>query len=186
MNINKTRRSSAAISLVLLGGTSLSLVGCNKPSEPPVQQTQNQAEVQQTFITEEAKALQEQAAALQEQAAQLEAQALQEIQNAQQELGETAEAVADSGSGIGTMLGAAAAGAAAGYLASKAANGRQTAAQAAQTAQTPQTTQQPVNSNASQQQGKQRISAAQATRDNKTGTSRQGFGATGKSSGAAS
>ena len=179
-NSVKTRKSSRHISLVLLGGAGLGIAACS-PQSPTVAEHQPQQQEPLQYTNAEAQALQEQAAALQAQAAELEMQA----QEAQADASHETKATAADGSGVGSLLAGAAAGAAAGYVASKVAGNRAATAQASQTAQTPTTTQQPAQNN-QQATNSNRQSLAQATQDNRAGTTRQGFGATGGTTGAAS
>lgn len=175
-NSVKTRKSSRHISLVLLGGAGLGIAACS-PQSPTVAEHQPQQQEPLQYTNAEAQALQEQAAALQAQAAELEMQA----QEAQADASHETKATAADGSGVGSLL----AGAAAGYVASKVAGNRAATTQASQTAQTPTTTQQPAQNN-QQATNSNRQSLAQATQDNRAGTTRQGFGATGGTTGAAS
>lgn len=155
-NSVKTRKSSRHISLVLLGGAGLGIAACS-PQSPTVAEHQPQQQEPLQYTNAEAQA----------------------------DASHETKATAADGSGVGSLLAGAAAGAAAGYVASKVAGNRAATAQASQTAQTPTTTQQPAQNNQQATNGN-RQSLAQATQDNRAGTTRQGFGATGGTTGAAS
>ncbi|MFA9486100.1 MULTISPECIES: hypothetical protein [unclassified Moraxella] len=200
--LSRKSRKSSHISLVLLGASAIGLSACYPaPNDTPKTNEQLLADAERELAEAQARLAaaqaRQQAEAVNTAAAELEAQATGILPQEQvDEQATTSEA--QDGMGAGTaLLAGAAAGAAAGYLATKAANNR--VADASRASQTPTTTQQPVNrtntntANANNAIGNQntgtRQSAAQSTQNyqspqaqNQDGTTRGGFGNSASSS----